>query len=275
MPPFIDCVFWQQLAKWHVDLPGENAHVPHRRTLVETQVEPGDVIFVKTDLLDSFCRYKLPVITQPFVLITGQSDLEPSQFARQTLEASRQLIRWHAVHVSTESHKCFAIPLGVIDYHGQDKLLDLALKLETDNQTRVHRAWLPPCNLDVHPVRRECADLSHPLLDNSAASGTRMSHDDYLERMTQYEYVVSPLGNGNESSRTYEAMVMGAIPIFVTDGHGRVPAAFRYFDVVVVQGQQGLKDFLDTLPPPTQSHHNTHLLLEDSAWQTWISDGKI
>lgn len=238
---FIDGVFWKHVAKWHVGWSGEFDDVTNRR-FDPAAVEAGDVVFVKTDCLDRFVATSLPEVRARFTLVTANSDLTPSWAATEAITRHPLVARWCAMHV-VENHKLVAIPIGVSDHFAQtaaERVADGA-----SNPPRKRRAWLPPTNSAVHPLRAELGLVCHPVLDVSVDA---MSNDEYYQRMTEYEYVISPVGCGVDCFRTYEAMLARAVPIFVTDGPA--PAVYNKYPVVVVHGVEGLRRFLDDLPPP-------------------------
>jgi hypothetical protein len=66
----------------------------------------------------------------------------------------------------------------------------------------------PPNSTALQPSQRACA---------AAAAANDFKHvwrvEEYLHEMMQYKFVLSPVGNGVDAHRTWEALLAGSIPI--------------------------------------------------------------
>lgn len=242
MMEFVTSNFWQTLATHHVDLEHETRHLYEPR---DAPLEDGDVIFVKTDLLDAFCADHLPQISKTFTLVTGHSDLSPSAEALFAIDASPRVRRWFAVNAAWTNYKTTCIPLCLAEPcrpHGDQAAV-----------ARCAAAVAPEAKLDkvlfprtaaTHPFRLGLDAFEHPAVVKIA---DRMPYEAYLTELARYRYALCPRGNGIDVHRVYEAILMKTIPVYVTDC--MPPALYQHLPVVVVRSVGDLPAALDALDP--------------------------
>jgi len=174
------------------------------------ELQRARVIFVYTHLLDSFVQHVLPHLTQRFVLVSHSSDHRVGSRYRPFLGDVR-LVHWFAQNVDVEHPKLTALPIGLANaqwQHGDTKAL-----AEVARQGRP-KTGLLYANFDVrtNPPQRV------PLRDLLAGKGFATVADPkpyraYLEEMAGFRFCASPLGNGPDCHRTWEALYLGVIPV--------------------------------------------------------------
>lgn len=246
MVKFLCNNFWQTRAHHHFDLPHETKHLYVPRPFVPEEVKNGQVVFVKTDLLDIFLAHVLPRIPTSFVLITGHSDLSPSLGAMEWIQSEPRIVRWYALNIPWDDFKTQPIPLGLSEpdrpIGDQDIVEECMGKIPAVKTKGVFFPSVAP----THPIRQQLVDLDHPFL---CKCNQRLSYRDYLTELSKHKYVLCPRGNGIDVHRVYEAILMRTIPIYFSD---HVPALFRKLPVVIVQSIQDLMHVLEVL---SQSDH--------------------
>lgn len=167
-----------------------------------------------------------------FVLVTGYSDATlPVDYSDKVEEilASKYLMKWYSQNLETASEKMQQLPIG-LDYHlviknprmkagpvqspvKQEECIDsLSRKPFYERELKIY------CNF-AHAIRgrygfKDRADaisqVPHGLL---AVEGNFVPRMQSWNTMVQYAFVLSPLGNGLDCHRTWEALVLGTIPI--------------------------------------------------------------
>lgn len=182
------------------------------------KVQAGDVVFVKTDwehLELFFIRYH-PQIVNPYILLTHNSDHSaPGPFSSYLEDP--KLLNWFAQNVEGESHpKLHPIPIGIANKrwrHGNPHTFSSLLKL-AKNQNRPYLCYL---NFQPSTYPKE-----RPYVWNLFAKQPWCTVSEpkallsYLQDLSQSKFVLSPRGNGLDCHRTWEALLMGAIPIVRT-----------------------------------------------------------
>ena len=192
----------------------------------------GGSIYVCSDALKAFAEEFLPLIRDPFVLVSGDSDapINDSLLADPSINAlvsSKLLLKWYAQNLSAHHPSLFSLPIG-LDYHtmwekpghwgltavspiSQENSLINILAASPEFNQRYLAAY---CNWHFaigRGDRRECfekIDRSVCLFETNVV--TRNSS--WL-RQAERMFVVSPEGAGMDCHRTWEALLLGCIPI--------------------------------------------------------------
>jgi len=177
------------------------------------KTQAGSVIYVKTDLLENFIRFIHPKIRHPYVLVTHNSDLPITKNFSFFIESSK-LLAWFGQNCEFDHPKLHPVPIGLANpewSHGNlslwSKYLDSA---PSDRSFKVYVNFNP----DTHPRRKEILKK----IDGNSLYCISESKDleGYIEDLKNFQFVLSPRGNGLDCHRTWEALYMGAIPILET-----------------------------------------------------------
>lgn len=192
----------------------------------------GRSIYVCTDALINFATHFFPKIDLPFVLVSGDGDTAVSadllnQSAIAALLESELLVSWFAQNLSTSHPKLQHLPIG-LDYHtmwerpgawgisamsaiAQENTLFNTLASAPPFSDRYMNAY---CNWRPVPGwgdREACyAQIDRSICLFESGSVSRAST---WKRQTEFMYVVSPEGIGMDCHRTWEAILLGCVPI--------------------------------------------------------------
>lgn len=211
---------------------------------------PNSLVHVCTQSLPMFVNHVLPTISVPFQLITNNSDStvnEDYPIETESILNSDFLIHWFAQNCTLTHPKITRIPIG-LDYHsmipeskrfvwvnamsqhhclGTKKLpiyQEQDLKVISSSAKPFHERKLKSyanfhflMKTRYGKVDRVNAFQTLPLdvVDYEVSYRIR---NDCWKTMTEYAFVVSPAGNGLDCHRTWEALVLGCIPIVKTSG---------------------------------------------------------
>lgn len=181
-------------------------------------VQQGDIVFVKTELLDAFVEKIHPTISSAYILITHNSD-NPSPGQFEYLLEDPKIAHWFGQNQSMTHPKFTGIPIGIANeidswgrplLHGRSEYLELvAEKICGMDKTRLLYLYFDPyTNREVRlPVR------SYFLQQDFCKWARRRPYLAYLSYMADHKFAVSPPGNGLDCHRTWEALYLGVIPI--------------------------------------------------------------
>ena len=188
------------------------------------------VIHVCTTALMDFLLRLFPYIKHPFILVTNDADITSptdifssgTQF--DTFINSPFLVHWYSQNCIMTHPKITRIPIGM-DYHtinrlnrispfNQENLLKYVKGKSTpfwDRKIKCHASFQFNMGLRYCDDRRdaiksipsECVDYLQQKLPR---------HDTWYTQI-QYSFVISPHGNGYDCHRTWEALILGCIPI--------------------------------------------------------------
>lgn len=179
------------------------------------KVFEGDVIFIKTDwdYLERFFTQIHPKINHRYAIITHNSDHSaPGPYSRYL--DSEKVIAWFAQNIENFSHlKLFNLPIGIANKcwkHGNPKvfLSSLDLRKNTDRPNLCYMNF----SKSTYPLEREYVyDRFEPISWCKKSQPKNLQN--YLKDLSNSKFTLSPRGNGIDTHRTWEALLMGSIPI--------------------------------------------------------------
>ena len=188
-------------------------------------------IYVPSDLITTFTHQILRHLDKPFVLVTGDSDLSinPKSLgdSLNTLLNNPLVLTWFAQNKDFDLPKLHSLPIG-INIHNQwtnplqwgrgfilPAFQELQLRAIAEAAKPFNKREAKAfCNWQFsldRADRRECADV----LDKSVCYFQKqpLPMADTWEMQSQYQFVLSPHGAGLDCHRTWEALLLGCIPI--------------------------------------------------------------
>lgn len=173
----------------------------------------GNKIFVKTDLLKFFIRKIHPMIKNPYVLVTHNSDLSITKTFSSFLNEPK-LLRWFGVNIFFKHPKLCPIPSGIASQNRPYGNISIwSKKMGLPQSKRVFKIYMN-FNPQTHPVRGELLKMfeNNPLFYRSE----KKELEDYIEDLKSFQFVLCPRGVSLDCHRIWEALYMGAIPIVLT-----------------------------------------------------------
>jgi len=198
-------------------------------------VEEGDTVYLQSSAVKTMSK-QLLAVKSPFILVTGDCDEDvpndiftESEF--QEFIESEKILHWFSQNSVGVHKKLTQMPIG-LDYHtrassdkwgarmnpvGQEKEI-LALK----GAAKPFYERQPKAYANFHFSMS--GKYGHDRVDakNSIPSDcvvyepSRVTQSETFQHQIEYAFVVSPHGNGLDCHRTWEALVLGCIPIVKT-----------------------------------------------------------
>ena len=160
-----------------------------------------EIIHVQNKFIDEFMERFLPKISCRFILMTGQWHLPQLHFEDsrvwQLLDDSR-VHRWFSQNPVLEHPKYRPFPYGLL----YDSLPSYAnALLHSIHTVKTKNIVATPLNRSTHP----CRLLFDPM--------PPLAQDEFYQTISDAKFVVSPIGDRNDTYRHYESIGLGAIPI--------------------------------------------------------------
>ena len=232
------------------------ANIPYLDTIlsrltVYIDAHPNSIpsIYVPSDGLVYFAENVLPQIQSKFILVSGDSDLPINKISLglslDILLNSKYIIAWHAQNRDFDHEKLHSLPIGInlhnlwanpLQWGGGFILPTLQeLELQTiadsapdfpDRQPKIFCNW--HFSID-RADRRECYEHVDHSVCYFQPKPAPMA--DTWAMQSQYQFVLSPHGAGLDCHRTWEALLLGCIPIIKA---ARINDLFSDLPVVVV-----------------------------------------
>jgi hypothetical protein len=281
----------------HYD-PSANPDYCDLKPVFYTNTHPNAILHVCPQGLPLFVRYILPTITHPFKLLTNNSDSTlPDDYPSETQQILNHplLLKWFSQNWTGDHVKVIRIPIG-LDYHS----------LSPNKNKKL--LWLCPspgrCDIRTHPIeqerdllnlksrssefwRREIkAYANFQFLTSTRYGSDRKNaisiipkelvfYEPYFTRrnicwqnMIQYTFVISPHGNGLDCHRTWEALVLGCIPIVKSSG---LDPLFEGLPVwIVSQWDEVTRESMDYIVNTFRTKSFNYEKLKLSYWQNLL-----
>lgn len=204
-------------------------------------------IYINTDASSSFYKKILPGIVNPLLLVVGNSDKSFGyEGSVNKILESEKITALFAQNLEIEHPKVFPLPIG-LDYHNiwekprknslgyritpllheRFILKTLASSVNLDN-----RKNLLYCNWHFkidRGDRRACYEgINHELCFFEQSPVNRLQN---YSNQSKFRYVLSPSGLGSDCYRTWEAIILGCIPVI---RRSNMSNYFKHLPVIIV-----------------------------------------
>lgn len=214
------------------------------RTPCDTNaIHDGDIIFVRSNLINYFFNEVHPHISARYILITHNEDSPAIGCCRKFLDDD-QLIAWFALNVELPYRhpKLHLIPIGIANScwpFGKIEILNDAMQKLPD----ISKKYMLYINFYKEETRVHRVAIEQLFIDKPwAYRRSNRPWDQYLADMAASLFVLSPHGDGLDCYRTWEALLMGSFPIVKTSS---LDPLYEDLPVLIVQEWTDItEDFL-------------------------------
>lgn len=234
----------------------------NRVSLTAGSLSPGGSVYVCNDALEDFFENYFHRIEIPFVLVSGDSDREIDQDLLSTKPltealASSRLLAWFSQNLTANHPKLHHLPIGM-DYHTasipgnpfepnplspieQERvIIDIVTNAPPFNErsSLVYADFKPESN---KPDRA----LALTAFANQSVSPTqRVTRSTSWALCSKFKFILSPMGRGIDCHRTWEAIVLGCVPILRST---KLDALYSETPVHIVESWQTFSEEAATL----------------------------
>jgi len=202
---------------------------------------PGGTVYIKTDfILDFILNKVIQNFNVPFKLITHESDysspmLDDTCYKYKDLVYEflnhPLLIGWWGCNMSMKHPKLHPIPLGIYPWDTETfRIRDILHWTSSDDFNPIpylisksQSKQLLYVNINVntnirphyHPYTNIRSKWLKSVKDTGYIEADRESWIDFMKTMSMYKFVLCPPGNGIDTHRLWETLLVGSIPIIV------------------------------------------------------------
>jgi hypothetical protein len=223
----------------------------------------SSVLWLRLDCIEAFVEQVLPKLSRKFVVVSTESDYAPFKWwrgAAATLIASDKVAHWFCAQCDAPEPiaKLTPVPVGILYPYRNDlqRGRDLfgARRISRRDSGAFDAKLLDLMRGRMPPYERELLALGDFCLNDTCRDGrygeTRteihrrlasnpaivfpeqlISQFNLYALYSRFAFVVSPHGRGYDCYRTWEAILMGAIPIVK---RSPIDAVYEGFPVVIV-----------------------------------------
>lgn len=255
----------------------------------------GTTIYICSSALKQFIDMYLPIISTPFILVSGDCDetmpydiLNEEEF--NSFINSNKIIHWYLQNSVIYHPKITGIPIG-IDYHTmsqndhdwgtrasplkQEKMLLSLLKKNRPFYDRNIKIY-SNCHFAIKTAkygydRKDAIDN----IDKNLVyyEPKKINRFESWKKQSNFAFVLSPHGNGLDCHRTWEALVIGCIPIVKTS---KIDNLYKNLPVLIVKDWSDvtielLKDTIDSFKNKNFNYDRLTL----NYWMKIIKNGQI
>lgn len=214
------------------------------------KIQRGDIVFLSGEhemMKTFFSNATFNQIRNPFTLVTHNSDASAPSSAYRWVLNDERILSWFASNPDYIHHKLNPIPIGFANTrwpHGNISAIKQAFYLHRKQFSDREILLYVNFKVENNPAFRSKAlqwAMKHPNVSQSDPT----SYDSYLKQLGNAKFVLSPPGNGLDCHRTWEAILMGAVPIVL---RSRLDPLFVHASVLIVDDWEYLTmDYLYSL----------------------------
>lgn len=209
--PYISGDSFRKLTKYHHEK--NNFLDPHK-------IKEKCIIFVESDLLIDFFENIHNKINYPYVLLSHNSDTNIDESFLKYID--EKIIHWFTQNLLLEHPKITVLPIGLENaYYANAGRINLYInekKEVTKRNGRILVGFSVGTNKEIRS--RALNELKkNPLVD---VLNKRITQEEYVKLLKQYSFVASPPGNGIDCIRTWEAILMGTVPICLDNTNSKL-----------------------------------------------------
>ena len=210
----------------------------------------GESVYIHTTALTNFWQHYLPHVRVSFVLVSGDTDMtvpDDCPDVAYNILNSPWLIMWFAQNCTVTSHpKLKQLPIGLdlhtlmrqatswgpqqSGHHQESTIMDMTSRSTWARQPICYSNFHFLMNTRYGHDRREAVDRVPPSLVYYEPHPVPR-HQSW-STMLGYKFVLSPHGNGLDCHRTWEALLLGCVPVVKTSP---LDPLFQELPVLIVQ----------------------------------------
>jgi len=203
---------------------------------ININVEYGDTVYVDFKILRAYITQVLNGLKNPVVIVCGNDDNDfPDDFMDivQVIENNKNILRFLCQNCTIETNKIKNIPIG-LDYHSmsydtphlvhgqkhispiiqEQQIIDIKndfLPLEECKSKCIANFHLA---MDMYKREKVRLPAYNKLKNNPCIKFLeRQSRTDYMKELKDVAFAICPSGNGLDTHRLWETLILGRIPI--------------------------------------------------------------
>ena len=177
------------------------------KTFNPKEVSQNDIVFLSGNLIDIYFKHCHTKIDVKYILITHNSDRNINDNEYKYID--EKIIHWFAQNLEINNkEKISLIPIGLENL----RRLKFGRKKWFKNSSIKTNNILFSFNMYSNYLKRQKA---FEALDNNFNFQIFSNSKDYFENLSKSKFVISPEGNGTDTHRIWEALIINTFPIVI------------------------------------------------------------
>lgn len=178
---------------------------------IRLEICENDIIFCHSNYIhELFYLLKKVNNLKNIKLVTSQSDVK---ITKKLFNTKPECIsEWYGINVDYKHEKLFPIPLGIANNYSPKNLTYANFLGSRKNMNKLRKIY---CNYNPNTNNDERKNIKDKFKSNDLLffDDPDLSFDQYASRLSKYEFVLCPWGNGFDTHRFWETLYSGSIPI--------------------------------------------------------------
>lgn len=196
-----------------------------------SKIKDNSVIYICTDAMLDFIKNILPNLKNKIIIVSGDCDTSITNKDFDDVINNDKIIHWFSQNLEKKHIKMSQIPIG-LDYHTlfNNKNHSWGENLSPLKQEEILKSIIR--NSKPFYERKKIAYANFHFFYKNSKYGydrsdalkklpknivyyepEKIKRNDTWKKQSEYAFVISPHGNGLDCHRTWEALVLGCIPI--------------------------------------------------------------
>jgi len=200
-----------------------------------SHLKKGNSLYLDSTLIKIFYKSYWQYVKEPIVLVSGNQDINFTDINEfKELLEEEKLIKWYSQNMCLDHEKCIRIPIG-LDYHTlyshlgmnhpwsigmlpsiQEAIID---DIRTRGRPISERRAAAFCNWQFFLDRGDRREVLQKVDMNALymVPNYQGRNESWMNQM-EFAFVCSPSGGGLDCHRTWEALILGCVPIVKSSG---------------------------------------------------------
>ncbi len=234
-------------------------------------IEKGDIIYVDQHQLEKFLDRYHHQIAEPYILLTHGGDQNFSKLIREYIDDPK-LLKWFSSNITTSHPKLIPIPIGLPDWTSSGPDFDVFQK-QYQAPWQFKKRHLLYLNFEVSANFHQRYELYiRFMLYNYCKVSNHKDYNLFLADLAESQFVISPQGKTLDTSRVWETLYMGSIPVVKSS---IVDSLYEGLPVVIVdRWDQLTEDYLLQKYTEFESGEFSTEKLYMAYWEKFIKDAQ-
>lgn len=177
--------------------------------VIPNEIKTAKTIFVYTHILNFFFSNILPQIEHPIILITHNSDADIDSNYLQYIDSDK-IKKWYCQNRYINHTKLISLPIGIANSqwpHGNQEILH---KIVNENIQKTNLVFK---NFDIGTNYNSRTICNNATNTNNIHMSPHTTNENYWKQISASNYVIAPHGNGVDSHRIWESLILKTIPV--------------------------------------------------------------
>jgi len=251
--PYITGDAFREISDYILEYKQDYLNIINNLNINKFKTKNAEIFFIKPEFLILFCLTILPEIKSKIILITHNTDLSSPGNYLELISNNSNIVHWFGVNsdLKLKNIKFTPIPLGLSNRYNNiyntPEVIKQVQGYAFKNNNKKHFLGLnfvANTNLSERSQAYNyfCNKSFTKTFVNNNNHGIKI-YPEYLKDMAETKFIVCPHGNGLDTHRVWEALLVGSIPIVKASS---LDVLYQDLPVIIVKKWQDItKDFLD------------------------------